>query len=224
MSDSGFRRLHISLAFLVTATVVAVGVSFAEDEKPKGDAYPLDTCIVTGQKLGAMGEPVIYDQQGRELRFCCKACVKTFESKTSEYLEKIDQALIKRQLPDYPLDTCPVTGQKLGGSMGEPVNYIYKNRLVRFCCKGCVAQFEKEPAKYLKTLDEAVIAKQKADYPLDTCVVTGQKLGTMGDAIDYVHANRLVRFCCKGCIDTFRKDPTKYMAVIDEALKAKEKK
>ena len=70
----------------------------------------------------------------------------------------------------YPLTTCVVSGDKLGGDMGAPVDYVYKekgkpDRLVRFCCKDCIADFEKEPAKYLKKLDEAAAGKTpvKAD-------------------------------------------------------------
>jgi Cu(I)/Ag(I) efflux system membrane fusion protein len=66
--------------------------------------------------------------------------------------------------------------------------------------------------------DDAVIREQTPAYPLEACVVTGQKLGSMGAPVDYVHQGRLVRFCCKGCIDTFRKDPAPYLAKIDAAL------
>lgn len=64
---------------------------------------------------------------------------------------------------DYPLDTCVVSGDKLG-EMGKPFEYVYKaegqpDRLVLFCCKGCVKDFKKDPAKYLKKLDEAAAAK-----------------------------------------------------------------
>ncbi|MBW8781196.1 MAG: hypothetical protein JF599_04815 [Verrucomicrobia bacterium] len=61
----------------------------------------------------------------------------------------------------YPLDTCVVSGEKLEpGDMGDPIDYVYKqegkpDRLVRFCCKMCVAKFKKNPAKYLQTIDEA---------------------------------------------------------------------
>jgi len=66
----------------------------------------------------------------------------------------------------YPLDTCVVSGEKLGGEMGAPIDYIYKeagkpDRLVRFCCKMCVPKFKKDPAKYLKLIDDA--AAQKKD-------------------------------------------------------------
>ena len=63
----------------------------------------------------------------------------------------------------YPLDTCVVSGEKLG-EMGAPVDYIYKeagkpDRLVRLCCNMCVPKFKKDPAKYLKLIDEAAAKK-----------------------------------------------------------------
>ena len=66
----------------------------------------------------------------------------------------------------YPLDTCVVSGEKLG-EMGAPIDFIYKeagkpDRLVRFCCKMCVPKFKKDPAKYLKLIDEAAASKKKA--------------------------------------------------------------
>jgi hypothetical protein len=66
----------------------------------------------------------------------------------------------------YPMTTCIVSGDKLG-EMGSPVDYVYKqpgkpDRLVRFCCKDCIADFEKDPVKYLQKLDEGAAAKPEA--------------------------------------------------------------
>lgn len=60
----------------------------------------------------------------------------------------------------YPLTTCVVSGDKLG-EMGDPVTYTYKqpgkpDRVVQFCCKDCIKDFEKDPAKYLAKLDAAI--------------------------------------------------------------------
>jgi len=71
--------------------------------------------------------------------------------------------------------------------------------------------------------DEAVIAEQKDSYPLNTCVVLGNELGKMGAPYDYVYKGRLVRFCCKGCVSTFEKDPNKYLSKLDAAAKEKTK-
>ncbi len=65
---------------------------------------------------------------------------------------------------------------------------------------------------------DADIAAQKAAYPLKDCLVGGEALGSMGDPVEFVHEGRLVQFCCEGCIDDFKKDSTKYLAKLDEAL------
>ena len=55
----------------------------------------------------------------------------------------------------YPLTTCVVSGDKLGGDMGKPVTLIYKGQEMKFCCKDCVKDFNKDPKKWLKKFDEA---------------------------------------------------------------------
>ena len=59
----------------------------------------------------------------------------------------------------YPLKTCVVSGEPLGG-MGEPFVLMHKeagkpDREVRFCCEMCVARFNSAPDKYLAKLDAA---------------------------------------------------------------------
>jgi hypothetical protein len=82
------------------------------------------------------------------------------------------------------------------------------------------AEEEKEGAK--ADADKKVIAEQKASYPLKTCVVKGEVIGE-GEGVDYVYKDRLVRFCCKGCIKKFEQEPDKYLKMIDDAkAKAKE--
>jgi YHS domain-containing protein len=178
--------------------------------------YPLDACIVTGEKLGSIGDPVSLEHEGRAIKLCCRGCVKQFEANPTEFIEKLDKAVVEAQLMHYPIDTCIVAGGKLG-SMGEPVNLVYNNRLVRFCCAGCEPGFMADPAKFLSALDKRIVETQSKTYPLSTCVVAGAALGSMGEPVDYVFGNRLVRFCCASCIKKFEADPGKYMATIDKA-------
>lgn len=181
----------------------------ASQHQPAGDPYLLDKDVVSGQKID---QPVIITFQGRELRFASEDSVKTFKAAPARYLTKIDQEMVKQQLPYYPLDKCVVSGEALGGSMGEPINYVYKNQLVRFCCEMCKAKFDKDPAKYLAKIDEAVIAKQKDAYALQACPISGEKLGAMDKPVDYVAGSLLVRFCCPSCIAKFNKDPLPTLA------------
>jgi len=127
--------------------------------------YPLATCVVSGEKLGEMGEAVDYVYRNRLVRFCCKDCIKEFEKDPAKYIGKLNQAVIDKQKASYPLSTCPVSGDKLGGDMGEPIDYVVANRLIRLCCKGCIKDFQKDPAKYLSMLDkgQAATSTEKAD-------------------------------------------------------------
>ncbi len=69
----------------------------------------------------------------------------------------------------YPLTTCVVSGEKLGGDMGAPYIFTYKDpkikndpgREVRLCCPSCLKDFKKDPAKYLKKIDEAAAKAKK---------------------------------------------------------------
>ena len=55
----------------------------------------------------------------------------------------------------YPLKTCVVSGEKFGGDMGDPYIFTHQGREIKLCCKSCLKDFNKEPAKYIKKLEEA---------------------------------------------------------------------
>jgi hypothetical protein len=137
-----------------TGTATKVAASTTNTAVANVSAYPLDKCIISGEKLGEGGKAVTKVYDGREVKFCCGGCVKTFEKDQAKWMKKLDDAIVSAESKSYPLETCVVSGEKLGG-MGEPVNYMYKNQLVKLCCKNCIAAFEKEPDKYLAKLSAA---------------------------------------------------------------------
>jgi hypothetical protein len=49
-------------------------------------------------------------------------------------------------------------------------------------------------------------------YPRDICIVTDNKLGSMGRPIAKVYGSQEVKFCCKPCVKKFEKNPSKYLA------------
>lgn len=186
------------------------GKQTEEHAPPTGGIYPL-TVDPLGESLVDVERPLIIRHDGRELRLATEANVEAFHAEPDKYLAQVDQRLIEQQSPLYPMGTCIVSDQALG-TMGDPVDYLYGNRLVRFCCKMCKGRFERDPAKYLATIDAAVIEAQKADYPSVTCVVSGDEFGgDMGEPVDYVLGTRLVRLCCKMCIEDFEANPAAYL-------------
>lgn len=54
--------------------------------------YPLKTCVVSGDRLDAMGEPSAYSYGGTEVQFCCPDCVDEFKKDPDKYLERIRAA------------------------------------------------------------------------------------------------------------------------------------
>ncbi len=76
--------------------------------------------------------------------------------------------------------------------------------------------------------DAAWAAKARKEYPLDVCVTSDEKLGSMGKSPEYIYrvdgqADRLVVFCCSGCEEDFLKDPAKHLAKLDAAKSGKSK-
>ena len=50
--------------------------------------YKRALCIVNGEELGSMGEPITEIHHGQEIKFCCKSCVKKFHANPDKYIDK----------------------------------------------------------------------------------------------------------------------------------------
>jgi len=88
--------MHRSLlALLVPLTLMAAETPAAKPPTP----YPLTTCVVSGEALGDMGAPVVAVRDGRELKFCCKGCIKDFDKDPAKYLKALDAAAAKAAKP-----------------------------------------------------------------------------------------------------------------------------
>jgi YHS domain-containing protein len=100
-----------------------------------------------------------------------------------------------------------------------------KSALLLLFSLACLAALPVE-TKAAAPADSEVIAKARANYPLKTCLVSDEPLGSMGDAVAYIHRaagkpDRVVFFCCEGCIDDFKADPAKFLKKVDAAGKQK---
>jgi len=66
--------------------------------------------------------------------------------------------------------------------------------------------------------------EKKSDYPLTTCVVADEKLGSMGKPYVTKIKGREVQLCCEGCEKDLKKNPDKYLKKLDDAEKKAGKK
>ena len=68
------------------------GVKAPEAAPAAAEAYPLDTCPVSGEKLGSMGDPVVVSHEGVEVRLCCKGCLKEFNADPKKFADIVTAA------------------------------------------------------------------------------------------------------------------------------------
>ncbi len=50
----------------------------------------------------------------------------------------------------YPLTKCIVTDEAF--EHGKPYTFVHEGQEIKLCCKDCLADFKKEPSKYLSKL------------------------------------------------------------------------
>lgn len=88
---------NLTVAILATAVLAGPLTAFGADEnaqtKPK--PYTLKTCAVSGEKLDEMGKPYVFTHEGREIKLCCKDCLKDFKKDPAKYIKKIEAAEAK---------------------------------------------------------------------------------------------------------------------------------
>ena len=65
----------------------------SQKKTDKVKPYVLKTCPVSDEKLGGdMGQPYLFTYQDREIKLCCKSCLKDFKKDPKKYLKKIEEA------------------------------------------------------------------------------------------------------------------------------------
>ena len=84
-------------------TALALFLSACNSEKkeeaslPPSAEYPLKVCVVSGEKLGSMGNPHVIKHEGTEVQFCCKSCVKDFTADPKKFVAKIEAARVEKK-------------------------------------------------------------------------------------------------------------------------------
>ena len=214
-------RTRLALAFAALVASAGLAMTAAGPATFSGEAYPLDTCPVSGEKLGKDAKVVVLEGMkdktldGTQVKFCCGKCAASFKSEPEKYLPKMNDAIIKAS-PAYPLKTCLVMHDDALDADAKTV--VWQNRVYKFCCGKCINKFKSDPAKYAADYEKQVVAAQKASYKGTTCPISGKPLGD--GAVDVVVNCTLVRTCCPGCVDGVKADPKAAIAKVSGAAAA----
>lgn len=77
---------------LIIAILAFVGLIASAQAADPPKPYPLQTCLVSGEKLGSMGKPFVFVYEGQEIKFCCAGCKKKFEADPAKYMKELEAA------------------------------------------------------------------------------------------------------------------------------------
>ncbi len=159
-------NIRARLSLIVAGLVTVAGLAMAAPAGPdfQGAAYPLDTCPVSGEKLGKDAVTCVLSGMkdkkldGTQVKFCCAKCEASFKAEPEKYVGKMNDAIAKAASA-YPLSKCLVMKDEELDADAKVV--VFQNRVYKLCCKKCVGRFEKDPAKYAKEYDAMVSAQGK---------------------------------------------------------------
>lgn len=210
----------LALVLIASLALLAAGDPPAAPARV-GYAWPLNTCIVSGEPLG--DKPVVKVLEdakdpavnGREVRFCCEKCAATFDANRAKYLKDADAAIAAREMPAYTLTNCVMMpDEKLPAPDAKEQDgarsVVIGNQLVRVCCAQCERKVKRNPAAVLTKVQTALVAAQTPGYTMKTCPVSGKPLPATPS--DTLIAGQLVRLCCDDCRASAEKNPAATLA------------
>jgi hypothetical protein len=145
--------------FLLTLSSIVVQ---AADSNIK--TYPLDRCIVSDEKLGEMGPPVVFVYQNQEIKLCCKDCRKDLDANPEKYLPKLSGKSGAK-----PSDKT-VSSSEVGGT-------VVKLTVDGLVCNFCAANIEKSFRKLSEVSDVYVnLACENCFVKFETrCQILGRE-------------------------------------------------
>jgi YHS domain-containing protein len=76
------------------ALLALAGLTVKADDNTKPAPKPdkMTTCPVSGDKLGEMGKPYVFEYKGHEVKLCCPDCKKDFYKDPDKYMKKVEAA------------------------------------------------------------------------------------------------------------------------------------
>lgn len=154
------RKLFIILVVMcigINASVMAQHPGH-EQKKPekegreKKQVVLQTTCPVSNEEID---RKLYVEHNGKRIYVCCKKCAKKVNGDPEKYIENLESAGITL---DKVQTKCPV----MGGEIKENKLFAdYDGKRVYFCCAMCPEKFKKDPASYVKKLEDDGITLER---------------------------------------------------------------
>lgn len=115
-----------------------------DNSQSKTEIKAQTTCPVMGGKID---KKFYADHDGKRVYVCCKMCVKKVKGDLKKYIKKLEDEGVTL----YKVQTkCPV----MGGKIDKKLYADHDGKRAYFCCGMCSKTFKKDPAKYIKKLED----------------------------------------------------------------------
>ncbi|MFV1965364.1 MAG: hypothetical protein ACC628_08070 [Pirellulaceae bacterium] len=139
----------VALSVLVGLQSQSAGQELSQSEQVRIAVQQI--CPVSGQKLGAHGQPIPVKLGEEEVYLCCQGC--TGRNVNTQHWQTIHTNFARSQ------GSCPVMKEKLPAS---PKWAIADGRIVYVCCPSCVEKVAEDPKPYIKAVDDLYVAYLRA--------------------------------------------------------------
>ncbi len=111
---------------------------------------PQTVCPVMG---GTINKTLFADYNGNRIYTCCAKCLPKVQKDPAKFVKQIEAEGITLAKTPVPQTTCPI----LGGKIDKTVFADYNSSRVYFCCAGCIAKFNEDPATHVRKIKKAGI-------------------------------------------------------------------
>lgn len=88
-----FRLALLAFGLLLALPADVASAKTKVDAKNPAKPYPLQTCLVTDNDLGSMGDERAFVYEGQEIKICCKPCERKFLKNPERYLKKLEEQI-----------------------------------------------------------------------------------------------------------------------------------
>ena len=148
-----------SITMIFIASILLGSNAFAEDAEPKKEKElkPQTVCPVMGGKINKSSYA---DHEGQRIYVCCAGCLPPLKKDAPKYIRKMAE---NGEKPATLQTVCPV----MGGKINKKSFLDHKGKRIYICCAGCLAPLKKDPAKYIKKMEDAGITQDTTPVPLD---------------------------------------------------------
>ena len=155
VDSSGLRLYACSANCLEKVTADVTGA--IASVKDKGEQPELRQTLCPVMESKKIKDSLFVDHDGKRIHVCCRGCLKKVTKDPQTYMAKLEAQGIT--LDKYQV-FCPVTPSN---AISDTLFLDSDGKRLHLCSEACLAEAQKDPAKYISQVEADGITLDKAD-------------------------------------------------------------